>query len=168
MSLSQFEQAIGHGRGSSTGPDEARDHGREIVAPVEAVLELGEVAWHVLGADGSPGSGDGGLDVAERGVDPVEGGRFRGSWPRAGLDDRVGASGIGDGGEAGEAVADDGAGGIEGLPGEGCDGGVAKSGDAPELERTDLPSGVVSTAATNGVLPAAPRPRLPPWRSPPM
>src|SRR3954465_2463468 len=28
-------------------------------------------------------------------------------------------------------------------------------------------SGVVSTAATIGVLPAAPRPRLPPWRSPP-
>src|SRR3954464_14352251 len=28
-------------------------------------------------------------------------------------------------------------------------------------------SAVVSTAATIGVLPAAPRPRLPPWRSPP-
>ena len=35
------------------------------------------------------------------------------------------------------------------------------------LIRTGLPSGVVSTAATNGVLPAAPRPRLPPVRSPP-
>src|SRR3954467_13182391 len=30
-----------------------------------------------------------------------------------------------------------------------------------------LPSGVVSTAATNGVLPGAPRPRLPPVRAPP-
>src|SRR4051812_15627162 len=35
------------------------------------------------------------------------------------------------------------------------------------LSRTGLPSGVVSTAATKGVLPAAPRPRLPPERSPP-
>src|SRR4051794_29102079 len=35
------------------------------------------------------------------------------------------------------------------------------------LRRTGLPSGVVSTAATKGVLPAAPRPRLPPERSPP-
>src|ERR1700710_64761 len=35
------------------------------------------------------------------------------------------------------------------------------------FRRTGLPSGVVSTAATNGVLPGAPRPRLPPERSPP-
>src|SRR3954470_23388700 len=33
--------------------------------------------------------------------------------------------------------------------------------------RRGLLSSVVSTAATIGVLPAAPRPRLPPWRSPP-
>src|ERR1700712_764172 len=37
----------------------------------------------------------------------------------------------------------------------------------PSLRRTGLPSGLVSTAATNGVLPGAPRPRLPPERSPP-
>src|SRR3954463_7013286 len=36
------------------------------------------------------------------------------------------------------------------------------------LTRTGLPSAVVSTAATKGVLPALPRPRLPPERSPPM
>src|ERR1700748_1571282 len=35
------------------------------------------------------------------------------------------------------------------------------------FRRTGLPSGVVSTAATDGVLPGAPRPRLPPVRSPP-
>src|SRR5947209_20054423 len=35
------------------------------------------------------------------------------------------------------------------------------------FRRTGLPSGVVSTAATNGVLPGAPRPRLAPVRSPP-
>jgi MFS family permease len=36
------------------------------------------------------------------------------------------------------------------------------------FRRTGLPSGVVSTAATNGVLPGAPRPRFPPKRSPPV
>ena len=35
------------------------------------------------------------------------------------------------------------------------------------FRRTGLPSDVVSTAATNGVLPGAPRPRLPPLRWPP-
>ena len=35
------------------------------------------------------------------------------------------------------------------------------------LRRLGLPSGVVLTAATNGVLPGAPRPRLPPPRCPP-
>ena len=35
------------------------------------------------------------------------------------------------------------------------------------LTRTGLALGVVSTAAINGVLPGAPRPRLPPERSPP-
>src|ERR1700712_1734947 len=37
----------------------------------------------------------------------------------------------------------------------------------PSFKRTGLAPGVVSTAATNGVLPGAPRPRLPPERSPP-
>ena len=35
------------------------------------------------------------------------------------------------------------------------------------FSRTGFPSGVVSTATTNGVLPGAPRPLLPPERSPP-
>src|SRR3954464_9085118 len=35
------------------------------------------------------------------------------------------------------------------------------------FKRIGLPSGVVSTAATIGVLPGEPRPRLPPFRSPP-
>ena len=36
------------------------------------------------------------------------------------------------------------------------------------LTRTGLPSAVVSTTATKGVLPALPRPRLPPERLPAM
>jgi hypothetical protein len=68
MILSEFQEAVGHGWCSDAGPCEARDHGGEIVTAVEAVFELGEVSGDVLGADGAIGPGEGGLDVAERGV----------------------------------------------------------------------------------------------------
>jgi hypothetical protein len=70
MNLSQFQQAIWHGRRSDAGLDQARDDGCEIVALVETAFKLGEVSRHVLWADGPVGSGDGGLDIAESGVDP--------------------------------------------------------------------------------------------------
>src|SRR5512133_1000713 len=76
--LSQFQEPVGHGGGSDGGPREARDHGREIVSSVEAVLEFGEVARNMLAIDGTVGSCDGGLDVAERGVGPFEGRRTGG------------------------------------------------------------------------------------------
>ena len=41
------------------GPAETGDHGGQIVAAVEAVLELGEVARDVLVADGVEGAGSG-------------------------------------------------------------------------------------------------------------
>ena len=138
MNLSQFQQAVGHRWGSNAGPGQAGDHGREIVAAIEAVFELGEVSWDVFGADGPVGAGDGSLDVAKSGVDPFEGGCFRSFRPRAGSDDRVAASGACDGGEAGEAVADDGAGGIEALLGEGRNRGAAKAHDAPQLQADGL------------------------------
>ena len=63
---------------------------------------FGQVAGDVLLADGPLGGGDGGLDVAERGVDPLEGG-----WPHrraaAGADRLMCASHIGDTAEASEA-----------------------------------------------------------------
>ena len=118
MSLSQFEEAVGHWRGADGGPAETRRHGGEIVASIEAVGEFGQVAGNVLLADGPLGGGDGGLDVAERGVDPLEGG-----WPHrraagAGADRLMCASRIGDTAEASEAIADDSAGGIEAAPGQ--------------------------------------------------
>ena len=138
MNLSQFQQVVGHRRGSDAGPGQAGDHGREVVAPVEAIFELGEVSWHVFGADGPVGADDGGLDVAKSGVDPFEGGRLRGFRSRAGSEDRVAASGARDGGEAGEAVANDGAGGIEALLGEARNRGAAKARDAPQLQANGL------------------------------
>ena len=77
MNLSQFQEAVWHWRGSDGGPAEAGDHGGEIVSAVEAVFELGEVARHMLLADGAVGAGDGGLDVAQGGIDPLEGGSSR-------------------------------------------------------------------------------------------
>ena len=74
MMLSQFEQAIRHGRGSDCDVSKTRHHGGEIVASVEAVLEFGEVARHVLFADGAVGAGDGALDVAEGGVTHLKAG----------------------------------------------------------------------------------------------
>jgi hypothetical protein len=41
------------------------DHRSEIVSPVEAVLELGEVARHMFTADGAIGANNGGFDIAQ-------------------------------------------------------------------------------------------------------
>ena len=121
----------------------------------------------MLLVDGAIDAGDGGLDVAERGVDPLAGWRASGGGTRAGLDHLVTAPGVGDGGEAGQAIADDHAVWVEAALGETRDRMVAEAGDPAQLQAYSLPPGVVSTAATNGVLPAAPRPRFPPERSPP-
>ena len=132
-----------------------------------AVLELGEVARHMLRRDRAVGPGDRGLDVAERGVDPTEGRCARCSRARAGPDDPVPAPGLGDSGEAAEAVADHLAGEIQAALGEALDSTAAEAVTRRSFSRTGLPSGVVSTAARKGVLPGEPRPRLPPERSPP-
>jgi hypothetical protein len=50
MSLSQREQAVGHGRGADRRDPEARQHGRQVEAAIEPVAELREVARQMLGA----------------------------------------------------------------------------------------------------------------------
>src|SRR5512144_2249947 len=92
MSLSQFEEAVGHRRGADGGPAEAGEHGGEVVAAVEAVLELGQIARNVLIADRPIGTDDRCLDVAERGVDPLEGRREDGLAARASADRLVAAA----------------------------------------------------------------------------
>ena len=52
--------------------DEAWDHGLELVAPLVALSKTGEATLGVIGAELAIGSGDGALDVAERGIDPLE------------------------------------------------------------------------------------------------
>src|SRR3954449_7985760 len=51
-------------------PAETGDHGGQIVAAVEAVLELGEITRDVFVADGVEGAGQAGLEVAQQGVGP--------------------------------------------------------------------------------------------------
>jgi hypothetical protein len=138
MKLSQFEEAVGHRRGADPGPNEAWHHGSEIVAPVEAVFELGEVAWYMLAADGAVGSDDRRLDVAQCRIDPFEGWRARRLWPRAGFDDLMRAAGIGHAGEAPKPVADHRAVGIETAFGEPRDRMAAKAGDPAQLQANRL------------------------------
>src|SRR5512132_32599 len=116
MSLSQCEEAVGHWRGADGGATETGHHGGEIVAPIEAVRESGQVARDVFLADGPVGGGDGGLDVAECRVYPLEGGCQYRLAAGPGADRLMRTSRIRDTAEASEAIADDGAGGIEAAP----------------------------------------------------
>src|ERR1700735_1302335 len=69
INFSQFEEPTGHGRGPLSDPAKARQHGGEIVSPVEAMLELGE-ARDMLAIDGSVGADNHGPEVSEGSVDP--------------------------------------------------------------------------------------------------
>src|SRR5260370_12758330 len=127
MMLRQFEEAVGHRRGSDCDIAEAWHHGGEIVSAVEAVLEFGEVAGYMLVADGAVSASDGALDVAEGGVDPLES-RVQGGLATGSSDDRlVDAAGVADPSEAAQAVADNGAGGMEIAPRQGRQFGTAET-----------------------------------------
>src|ERR1700746_3619003 len=166
MILSQFEEAVWHRRGSGCDKAEAWHHGGEIVSAVEAVLEFGEVAGYMLVADGAVSASDGALDVAEGGVDPLAGFRAAlrpdpvmiGWWTQPALPTpvkqcRPSLTTVLAGWEFGCAKV-----AISAL---------RKPFTRRNFKRIGLPSGVVSTDATIGVLPGEPRPRLPPLRSPP-
>ena len=92
------------GFGSGGGHDQALCQTSQIEAAIESVGEPGEGAMSVLGeGKGVIGPGEGGLQVAQRGVDGVELRQVLGLE----LSDHmrlVGALGLGEGGEA---VADD-------------------------------------------------------------
>jgi hypothetical protein len=157
--VGQLEQPGRHGRSPDGSPGEPRHHGREIVSPVEAVFELGEVAQHVLLIDCPVGSSNGGFDIAGRRVDHGSAG--------ADLDDLMGTSGVGDSTETSQAIADDLQVRLRLRLAKFEREWLQKLATRRSFRRTGLPSGAVSTAATNDVLPGAPRPRLPPERSPP-
>src|SRR4029077_3628306 len=123
-------------RGSDGGPCEPWDHRRQIVSPVEAIFEFGEVARDMLAVDGAVGSCDGGLDVAQRGVDPFERRRACRLRSRPGRDNLMRAPGIGDAGETLKAVADDSAVRIEAALGEHCNRSCTEAGDSAQFQPT--------------------------------
>src|SRR6267142_3795256 len=79
MILSESEEAVGHWWSSEGDEGEPRHHRGEIVAPVEAVFEFGEVAGHMLVTNGTVGARDGAFDVSEGRVDPLKGGHQGGA-----------------------------------------------------------------------------------------
>ena len=127
MILRQFEEAAWHRWGSDCNEAKPWNHGGEIVSPVEAVFEFGEVARHVLAADGTVSAGDRALDVTQDGVDPLERGVQRGLTSRSGDDRLMDAAGAADTGKAAQAVTDNGAGGSEIARCQGRDFGAAET-----------------------------------------
>src|ERR1700752_2801746 len=134
MILSQFEEAVWHRRGSDCDIAETWHHGSEIVSAVEAVTEFGGGEGDMLGADG-PGSGrHGAPDIAEGGVDPVEGRVQDGLAPGSSDDRLVDAAGVADPSEAVQAITDNGAGGMEISLRQGRDFGTAETLHAAQLQ----------------------------------
>ena len=121
----------------------------------------------MLRADVVVGAGERGFDVAQAGIDPLEWRPARGPLAGTGRHREVLAAGLLDRRPAGQAVADDIAPGSEVSSASRSTSFLRKPLTTLSRSRLGLRSAVVSTAATIGVLPAAPRPRLPPGRSPP-
>jgi hypothetical protein len=89
--------------GGDGGRENLIEHFGEASTAIEAPLELGEVARHILPADGVERAGDCGLQIAEHGIDPTEAGKLL-RKPDLRTDDTfVAAAGFGDTREAGKA-----------------------------------------------------------------
>src|SRR5260370_32675943 len=139
MILSQCEETVWHRRSSAGDVAEPRHHGGEIVASVETVFEFGEVAGHMVVADGRVRASDGAFDVPEGSVGPLERGRQGGPAARSRDDRLMDAPGFADAGETAQAVTDDGAGGIEIALCQGHDFGTAETLYPAQLQADWLP-----------------------------
>src|SRR3954470_8731380 len=73
-SLSQFEEAIGHGRGRRGGDGQSLVDCLQDEAAVEAPGEGAEVARQMFGRDGAVRGQEAVFDVGEHGICPAEGG----------------------------------------------------------------------------------------------
>src|ERR1700693_5562902 len=134
MNLSQLKEVVWHGWGPDAGPCQAGDHRSEIVSSVEAVLELGEVARHMFTADGAIGANNGGFDIAQSRVDPLESRSADRPGAGAGYDDLVRTPGVLHAAETLKTVADHWAARIQAALGEDRDLVAAKTGDAPHFQ----------------------------------
>ena len=120
------------------GIGEPLGQGVQLVAAVEPPSEAGKVALGVLGADVMVGAGEGGLDVAQRRVDPSEGCPFGGLRATAGDHREVRAAGRLDRRPARQAVADHIAAGGEVALGERLDLALAEALDDRQAQPPGL------------------------------
>src|SRR5215213_10933335 len=114
--------------------DEAWDQAGELEAAVEAPGEAAEIAAGVVRADMAVGAGDGGLDVAESGVDPFEWRPLGCPLAAAGHDRGVLQPGLGRGGPAAQPIGDETAGRSQVLGHEPFDFLLAEALDRQELD----------------------------------
>jgi hypothetical protein len=147
--------------------DEGGHQPAQIEAPVEPVGEGSQVRLAVLSVlQGVERARQRGLQVAQHGVDPLERGqvlRFEGTYHAGDVD----AAGVGDGGEASQAVAEDDAAGLQTGLRPLADGLEAKPLTTSSFRCVGPQFSSSDSAATNGTLFSEPRPALPPERSPP-
>src|SRR5438132_9216522 len=167
MILSQSEEAVGHWWSSEGDIGEPRHHRGEIVAPIEAVFEFGEVAGHMLVTDGTVGASDGALDVSEGRVDPLKGGYQGAAATRSGDDRVMTHPALPTPAKQRRPSLTTVLAGLKLCVAKAVIAARRKPFTRRNVKRTGFPCGVVSTATTIGVLPGEPRPRLPPLRSPP-
>lgn len=128
----------------------------------------GEVTRDMFWANGVVSSMNSGFDVEQGSVGPIEGRVSRSLHAAASYGQLIAAADLCDCREASEHVTDDSGAGDQDAGAAFLLLAPAKAFDVAELETVGLALLVVLTAATNGVLPAALRPRLRPWRTPPM
>src|SRR3954470_16682065 len=83
-SLSQFEEAIGHGRGRRGGDSQSLVDCLQNKAAVEAPGEGAEVAREMFGRDSTVGGQEAVFDIGEHGIGPAEGGVSGGGTVGAG------------------------------------------------------------------------------------
>ena len=166
MIFGQLEHSARYGRRAQGDEFEPGKHLAQREQTDEPIGELGEVTRQVLGAEVVIRAMQGALDVSQDRIDLGERRMLGACRSTSGHERLVKAPCVLHGTEAGQGVGQPDGAGVAVAPGQAT---ISSLRNAPIRHRrilTGRPSRLSSTAATNGVLPSAPRPRLPPWRSP--
>ena len=123
-----------HGRCPHRRPAQARQHGGQVKAAMEAIAELPQVARQRLAAEVMVGALQAVFDVAEDGVEPLELRDGHAAIAATGDEGLVLESGMGDARKAGEAIGQHAGVGVAVALGEALDLGVTKPGDCAEAQ----------------------------------
>lgn len=105
--VQDFEGLVGSRRGAGCDRRQAVQHLGQLEAPVEAILELGEVTEDVAAGDRLQRADDSGLDVAEHGIHSAKARQFLGVTVVRGDDRLVGAAGPRHGAKTAQAIRHD-------------------------------------------------------------